>query len=273
MEVRPLAPALGAEIRGLDVSRPLSDEELSLLHKTLLDHKVVIIAAADLTVDGHLALAQQFGQAEVHAFFPNLGEGYERVSVLDSDDGTRASMWHTDETFLEAPPLGTFLHAQVIPTVGGDTVFASSTAAYDALSSPLKRYLEGLEAIHDLSRTTELAYYHGRGSAEAFARQIASERRWAHPVVRTHPETGAKGLFVNPTYTRYLVGVPADESEAILAFLYRHAIKEKFTFRHRWTAGDLVMWDNRCTMHNALMDFEGRRRMHRVSMIGDRPFS
>jgi taurine dioxygenase len=275
-EARPLAPALGAEIVGLelDASRAdggLDDAALAFVHKTLLDHQVVVVRDVALSPEQHLRLANRFGDTEVHAFFPNLGEGYERISVLDSAEGNVASMWHSDETFLEEPPMGTLLHAQVIPPVGGDTCWASCTAAYDALSPSMQRYLEGVSAMHDLSRTAELKYASGRGTAEEYARAIAAERRFAHPVVRTHPETGAKSLFVNPTYTRYLVGLPPDESETILGFLYRHMVKERFVVRHRWAAGDLVLWDNRCTMHTVLNDFGGHRRMYRVSVLGDRP--
>jgi taurine dioxygenase len=180
-------------------------------------------------------------------------------------------MWHTDETFLAEPPLGTFLHARIIPSVGGDTCFASMTAAYAALSAPMRRYLDGLEAEHTLSRTSELAWQVGNAPPERFADALLHERSAVHPVVRAHPESGAPALFVNPTYTRRIVGVGKEESDAVLQLLYRHAISERFVFRHRWQEGDLVVWDNRCTMHHALFDFAGRRRMHRVSMLGDRP--
>jgi taurine dioxygenase len=271
MDITPLSPALGALVTGVDVTRPLDDGTLSGVHKALLDHKVLVLKAEGLTSDQHLQLANQFGDTEVHAFFPNLGTGYERISVLDSAEGTTASMWHSDETFLPEPPMGTLLHAQIMPPVGGDTCWSSTTAAYDALSPSMQRYLDGLEALHDLSRTVELAYQNGNAPASKFADSIASERRFTHPVVRTHPETGAKGLFVNPVYTRAIVGVPPDEGTAILAYLYAHMTKERFVFRHRWSVGDLVIWDNRCTMHTVMNDFDGRRRMHRVSVLGDRP--
>src|SRR5687768_2982102 len=165
LHVTPLGPALGAQVEGFDAASP-SDAALAALRRALLDHQVLVLHAPDLTVDEHLALARRFGDVEVHAFFPNLGEGQEHVSVLDSDAGTRASMWHTDETFLAEPPMGTFLHARIIPSVGGDTCFASSTAAYAALSAPMRRYLDGLEAEHTLSRTTELAWQVGNADPE-----------------------------------------------------------------------------------------------------------
>ena len=271
MEIVRIGANIGARIDGVDFSTALDDETLSGLSKALLDHQLLVMRAPDLSPDQHLELAAQFGEAEVHAFFPNLGAGYERVSVLDSEQGNVASMWHTDESFLPEPPLGTLLSARMIPAVGGDTCWSSTTAAYDALSPNLKRYLEGAVALHDLSRTSELAYNTGHGSAEAYANAIAAGRRFEHPVVRTHPHTGAPALFVNPVYTRAILGVAPDESRAILAHLYAHMTGERFQYRHRWQAGDLVMWDNRCTMHCVMRDFVGRRVMHRVSILGDRP--
>ena len=271
MHVEARGGALGAEVLGLDWSRPLTDGELDGLGEALLDHQVVYARAVSLTPDEHVRLGARLGEVEVHAFFPNLGPGLERVSVLDSKDGTVASMWHTDETFLEQPPMGTLLHAQVIPAVGGDTCFASMTAAYDALSAPMKRYLDGLTAEHGLARIAEMKHRAGHAGADELAAAIAADRRCTHPVVRTHPETGARSLYVNPTYTRWLDGVPADESEAVLRLLFAHATHERFVYRHHWAAGDLLLWDNRCTMHIALADFDGHRRMHRVSVLGARP--
>ena len=254
---------------GLDLSRPLDDGALAGIHKAVLDHQVVVLRQVELSPDEHLRLGEQFGEVEVHAFFPNLGSAYERVSVLDSDDGTRSSMWHTDESFLDRPPMGTLLHAQAIPPVGGDTFWASMTAAYDALSLPMKRYLDGLTAEHGLARIAELKQRAGHAGPAEVGEAIAHDQRSTHPVVVVHPDTGARSLYVNPTYTRWLDGVPADESETVLRLLYAHATNERFLYRHRWSAGDFVIWDNRCTMHIALADFTGRRRMHRVSVLAD----
>ena len=271
MQVTRAGAALGAVVEGVDFAGTLDDETLSGISKALLDHQLLVMRAPELDPDQHLRLAAQFGEAEVHAFFPNLGAGYERVSVLYSEQGNVASMWHTDESFLPEPPLGTLLSARTIPAVGGDTCWVSTTAAYDALSPNMKRYLEGAVALHDLARTSELAYATGNGTAERYAAAIAQGRTFQHPVVRTHPETGAKALFVNPVYTRSILGVPPDESRALLAYLYEHMTGARFQYRHRWHAGDLVMWDNRCTMHCVMRDFDGRRVMHRVSILGDRP--
>jgi taurine dioxygenase len=268
VEVRRLGSALGAEVTGIDVARPLDDGVASDLYKALVEHQVLLLRLPGMTPEQHMALGRSLGDIEVHAFFPNLGGGFEHVSVLDSDEGTTASMWHTDESFLEHPPMSTLTYAKVLPAVGGDTLFASSSAAYAALSEPMKRHLEGLTALHDLSRVTELRWRFGRASAEDYGAAIAAARCQAHPVVRHHPETGEPGLFVNPTYTRHIVGLPPDESDALLRYLFAHSVKEQFTWRHQWTVGDLLVWDNRSTMHLALADFTGRRLMHRVSVVG-----
>ena len=271
MEIVPLNPVLGAELLGLDWSAPLADDILDGIHKALLDHRVLVARGAELTPEEHVALGERLGEVEVHAFFPNLGPGHERVSVLDSNDGTQASMWHTDETFLERPPMGTLLHAQVIPPFGGDTCWTNMAAAYEALSPSMQRYLEDMTAEHGLARIAEMKQRAGHASREEVGRAIAEDRRSRHPVVRIHPDTGVPSLFVNPTYTRWLDGVPQEESEAILRLLFAHATQEKFVYRHRWTAGDLVIWDNRSTMHVALAGFQGHRRMHRVSVLDAEP--
>jgi taurine dioxygenase len=270
MLIEPVTPTIGARIHDIDLAN-LDDKALDEFHQTVLDHKVVFLRAPHLTVEQHLALAERFGETEVHAFFPNMGVGNERISVLDSDDGTRASMWHSDESFLERPPLGTLLHAVIIPDTGGDTVWSDQEAAYDALSPSMKRYLEGMTAEHSLHRVDLIRYQHGGIDAATAGARFAEGRSCHHPVVRTHPDTGRKSIYVNQTYTRHLDGVSLDESETILSYLYRHQTRHEFSVRHRWTEGDLVMWDNRSVQHIALADYDGRRRMHRVSVLGARP--
>lgn len=268
MEITRLGSAMGAEVGGLDLARPLDEGTAHDLYKALVEHRVLLVRAPGLTPEQHMALGRALGEIEVHAFFPNLGEGYEQVSVLDSEQGATAAMWHTDESFLPHPPMATLTQARILPTVGGDTLFASTTAAYAGLSAPMKRYLEGLTALHDLSRVTELRWRFGGATDEAYGAAIAAGRHHAHPIVRPHPETGELGLFVNPTYTRHVVGLPPDESEVLLGHLFRHSVKEQFTWRHQWTEGDVLIWDNRSLMHLALNDFTGRRLMHRVSVVG-----
>jgi taurine dioxygenase len=267
MDITRVGAALGARVEGLDLSGELDQADVDRLYTALLEHKVLVVPAPDMTPEQHMALGRALGEIEVHAFFPNLGPGYEHVSVLDSDDGTTASMWHSDETFLEHPPMGTMTHAKELPAVGGDTLFCSTGAAYRALSPNMKRYLEGVTAVHDLANIALLRNRFGAPWSQ-LADAVAGERWTRHPVVRTHPETGEECLFVNSTYTRFLDGLPPDEGDLVLPFLFRHQVKEQFTYRHRWAPGDLLIWDNRATMHIALNDFEGHRLMYRVSVVG-----
>ncbi len=267
MDIVRLGGALGAEVRDVAPDGVLDDAEVADLAKALLDHKVLVLKVPEMTPEGHMALGRQLGEIEIHAFFPNLGPGHEQVSVLDSDEGTTASMWHSDETFLPHPPMGTMTHAKILPAVGGDTLFASTAAAYQALSANMKRYLDGVMAVHDLANIAAMRHRFGAPAAQ-FAEAIAAERCVRHPVVRIHPETGEQGLFVNPTYTRFLDGLPPDEADLVLGHLFRHSVKEPFTYRHRWEVGDLLIWDNRAVLHLVLNDFEGRRLMYRVSVVG-----
>ena len=268
MEFRRLTGALGAEVLGLDLTAPLDPTGMAEVYAALCRFSVLLARAPELTPEQHMAFGRAMGEIEVHSFFPNLGSGYEQVTVLDSADGGTASIWHTDETFLPHPPLGTITWAKEMPSYGGDTMWSSTTRAYDALSTNMKSYLEGLTAVHDLAALTELKARFGLATYERYGQEIVAGRRTAHPVVRAHPVTGRKGLFVNPTYTTHLVGLPPDESDLVLGFLYRHMIKEQFTWRHSWRTGDLVIWDNRSTMHRVIPDFTEHRLMHRVSIVG-----
>lgn len=267
MHITRLGSALGARVDGLDPAADLDAATVDQLYAALVEHQVLVVPAPAMTPDQHMALGRALGEIEVHAFFPNLGPGFEQVSVLDSADGATASLWHSDETFLDHPPMGTMTHAKELPVVGGDTLFCSTAAAYRALSPNMARYLEGLTAVHDLANIALLRNRFGAPWAQ-LAEAVAAERWARHPVVRTHPETGERGLFVNPTYTRFIDGLPPDEGDMILSFLFRHQTKEPFTYRHRWSPGDLLIWDNRSTLHVALNDFEGHRLMYRVSVVG-----
>jgi taurine dioxygenase len=271
MQERRLNPRFGTEVSGLDVSKPLGDQVLAKLHRILIERQVIVIKAPGLVADQLLGLAQQFGEPESHAFHPHLEGALERVQLLDSAEQAPASMWHADESFLPSPPAVTLLHAQIIPDTGGDTCFASMAAAYEVMSPAMKKYLTGLRAAHDLAKLRLLEYRNGRIDAGSAADGLRQQRLSLHPVVRSHPLTRLPSIFVNPLYTTHIQGVEAAESEAILEFLYRHSTSPTYTLRHRWQVGDLVIWDNRCTIHMALGDFSGHRRMHRISVLGDEP--
>jgi taurine dioxygenase len=196
-------------------------------------------------------------------------EGYQDVSLLENDGSKTAigAMWHTDNTDFERPPMASLLYSEVSPAVGGDTIWASMYAAYDALSAPMKAYLDRLTALHDNSIVKQLYAAEGTLRSEGVAVDAPIE----HPVIRIHPESGRKALYVNSAYTRAIVGVPAMESRHILNFLFEHLTRPEYQVRFRWTAGSLAIWDNRCSQHYALDDYSELRRMRRVQVEGDRP--
>ncbi len=269
--VQPLGPLLGAEVVGLDAAA-IGPGDAARLREALDQHQLLLVRAPDMTPDQHMALGRAFGPLERHAFFPHLGPGYEEVSVLDSIGGARADSWHADESFLKVPATVTLTHAQILPPLGGDTCWTSMTAAYDALSDRMKGYLEGMTAMHDCARTLEMGLQYKACTYEQYLQMMARELRCEQPVVIRHPRTGRKALFVNATYTRYLVGVAPDESDAVLQYLYRHLTQVSLMYRHRWQTGDLMIWDNLFTQHYAVFDYPGqRRRMQRVSVLGTDP--
>jgi taurine dioxygenase len=266
--VRKLNGALGARIEGVDFGRgePLPRPVLEAVEAALYEHGVLAIAAAEMTDAQHLALASHFGEAEHHQFFPNLGPGLEQVTLLDSTKD-RANMWHMDEPFLRRPPIVTMTHAKQLPSYGGDTAFIGLHAAYDALSERMQRYLDGLEAVHDLAMIGELSWQSGTSDGERLLEMLQTGKRTLHPVIRTHPATGRKAIWVSETYTRFIAGIPRNEANALLQFLFQHVQRPEFQYRHRWLDGDLLIWDNRSVLHYAAFDYTERRIMHRVSVL------
>ena len=266
MKITKLTGALGARIEGLDFADGPGEADLTTIAAALAEHQVLAITAGDMDPAQQLRIARLFGEPEHHAFFNNLGEGLEQVTVLDSEAGDRADRWHVDELFLETPPAVTTLHAQILPSFGGDTAFISMAAAYDRLSSRMKAYLDGLVAVNDFSGMAQIAWNSG-GDGAKFADAAAQQRIYEHPVVHAHPVTGRKSLRIDTVYTRFIKGLPAQEGKAVLDFLLDHAQRPEFGYRHRWSPGDFLLWDNRSVMHYAISDYTERRRMHRVSVM------
>lgn len=266
--VRKLNGALGARLEGVDFrgGDPLAGEVLTTIEAALYEHGVLAVAAADMTDAQHLALASHFGEAEHHQFFPNLGPGLEQVTLLDSTKD-RANMWHMDEPFLERPPIVTMTHAKQLPSYGGDTAFISLHAAYDALSERMQQYLEGLEAVHDLAMIGELSWQTGTSDSSRLLEMLGTGKHTHHPVIRVHPATGRRAIWVSETYTRFIAGLPRNEGNAVLQFLFQHVQRPEFQYRHRWLDGDLLIWDNRSVLHYAAFDYTERRIMHRVSVL------
>jgi taurine dioxygenase len=278
IQVHPIAGSLGAEITGVNLAEPLSEECFAEVRQAFLAHAVVFFRGQSLTEGAQIAFARRFGEPEVHPIVLGSDEHPELVRVLKpaGESASFGTGWHTDNSFFAKPSLGSVLYGVVIPPFGGDTIFASTERAYDALSEDLRRMLGGLRAVHSASRAYDPASvgeHKYRGEAPISYRWSDSIRdEVVHPVVRTHPETGRKSLYVNPMFTLRIEGMSRAESDALLRLLFDHCGKPDWTCRFRWTPGAVAMWDNRCTWHYALDDYrEFERLMHRVTIAGDTP--
>ena len=268
LAVRPLGPHIGAEAMDLNMADVAHPPTLQAIEDALVKHEALVLHVPDLTPDQHLAIANHFGEAEVHTFFPNLGQGFEQITIIDSKLGDRADMWHHDESFLPSPPIVTMTHAKILPPSGGDTCWISMTTAYDALSDHMKQYLDGLEAWHDMNGPMTTALRQNVVTHERYLEVIQMNKRHLHPMVKTHPVTGRKALYISPTYTTHIQGLAPAESDAILAYLHAHCQHLHFVYRHRWAVGDMVLWDNRSVLHNAILDYKPhQRRMQRASVF------
>jgi taurine dioxygenase len=270
LRVEPVAGALGAEVHGVDLGRPLDPATKQALHDAWMEHQVLFFREQAITVEQHKAFARNFGELHVHPVLQQMADqGHPEIVVLESDAKRPivAERWHSDVTFEKCPPMGSILRAVAVPAAGGDTLWASMTAAYEALSDAMQRLLSGLTAFHDGGGFARIA------RDDAQRKDLASRREAVHPVVRTHPVTGRKGLFVNSVFTKRIVGMKPAESEALLRFLYRHVETPDFSCRLRWRRDSIAMWDNRCTQHRVLADaLSEYRRMERVTLIGDAPY-
>jgi len=270
MVIRPLAGAVGAEIAGLDLSEPLTDIARRTVRQALATFGVVVFRDQTLTPDQHIARARQFGPINVNRFFAHA-EGYPEIALVVKEPEQTKNIgggWHTDHSYDEIPALGSMLYAREVPPAGGDTMFASMYAAYDALSDGLKQTLAGLRALHSSRHVfgVKRPGMEGRIGNPDLATQDA-----VHPVVITHPESGRRALYVNPGFTLRFDGWTDEESKPLLDYLYRHAARPEFTCRLQWQAGSLAFWDNRSTWHYALNDYQGERRlMHRITIEGCR---
>ena len=274
IEVRPVTPTIGAEIHGVYLGQELGNQTFQEIHDALMEHQVLFFRDQKLDLDQHKAFGKQFGQLAIHPASPGP-DGHPEIVLVHADGETnrdmgrtwQASHWHTDVSCVEEPPMGSVLHMQTVPPFGGDTLFASMSAAYDALSDRMKTYLDGLTATHDGERV-----WRGRYSAQGIDDTGKDYPRAVHPVVRTHPVTGCKGLFVNAVFTTQINEVPKDEGDEILAFLYKHCTQPAFQVRFQWEPNSIAFWDNRCVQHLAVWDyFPQTRSGYRVTIEGDRP--
>ncbi|QSB19984.1 taurine dioxygenase [Pseudomonas sp. 15A4] len=275
IDIHPLSPALGAQISGIDLNRDLTGEQRNVIERALLDHQVLFFRDQPITPQQQARFAANFGDLHIHPIYPNVPEQPE-VLILDTavTDVRDNAVWHTDVTFLPTPALGAVLSAKQVPAYGGDTLWASGIAAFEALSRPMQTLLDGLTATHDFTRSFPLERF--GNTAEDLARWEETRRKnppLSHPVIRTHPVSGRKALFVNEGFTTRINELEAAESEAILKLLFAHGTRPEFTLRWRWQANDVAMWDNRVTQHYAVDDYRPQRRvMHRATILGDAPF-
>jgi taurine dioxygenase len=270
--VHPIAGALGAEISGADLTK-LDESGVAAIRQAWLDHLVVFFRDQPLSPAQFLAFARAFGEPIEYPFVKGLDDHPEIIPVLKLTHETAnfGGIWHSDTAYLAEPPMASMLIAREVPPVGGDTEFANMYRAYETLSDGLKRVLEGLVAVNssssaDVSRTREDRL---KDSAREDAKK---EYVAAHPVVRVHPETGRRALYVNSAHTVGFDGMTKEESAPLLRYLFNHQVRPEFTCRFRWRPGSIALWDNRCTQHNAINDYPGHRRlMHRITLAGERP--
>jgi taurine dioxygenase len=273
--VQVLTPTIGAVVQGVDLSRQLGDDEIAQIRAALLRHKVIFFEDQHITPVQHRDFAARFGPLHTHPLYPGVPEAPE-MFVLDNHAGnpTDNDAWHTDVTFIETPPLGAILYAKLLPAEGGDTCWANMQAAYEGLSKPLQRFLAELDAVHDFNRGFpqggQVAKQAGKDKA---GKALEEHPPVIHPVVRTHPETGADGLFVNYGFTDRIKGLRRNESAALLNMLFVHIQQPEFQVRWRWKPNSIAFWDNRVTQHYAVNDYlPNRRIMNRATILGDRPF-
>jgi len=272
---RPLTPAIGALVENVDLAGPLDDEQFADIQAALLRHQVIFFENQRLTPVQHRDFAARFGALHTHPLYPGVPEAPE-LFTLDNHQAnpTDNDSWHTDVTFIETPPKAAILHAHLLPASGGDTIWSNMKAAFEALSPSFRDYLTTLDAVHDFARGFPASgVVAGNAGAEAHARAVAANPPVTHPVVRTHPETGEDGLFVNYTFTDRIVGLTRKESDAILGMLFEHIQKPEFLVRWRWSENAIAFWDNRVTQHYAVNDYlPARRVMVRATILGDRPY-
>ncbi|HEY5700995.1 MAG TPA: TauD/TfdA family dioxygenase [Gammaproteobacteria bacterium] len=269
----PISPALGAEIYGVDISKKLDGPIVAEIRAALLENLVIFFRDQRLTPETLIAFAERFGKLSRYPFVKGMDDYPDVVEVVKREDETHnfGGIWHSDTTYLQTPPLGSVLYAVNIPPVGGDTLFANMYLAYESLSDGMKEFLDGLKAVNSANKP-DAAIGRVKRVAERPGGEDETRTEAVHPIVRTHPETGRKALYVNRGHTVKIEGFSEEESKPILEYLYGHMTRPEFTCRFRWTPGAVAFWDNRPAQHNAINDYQGFRRvMQRVTLAGERP--
>jgi taurine dioxygenase len=267
LDIRPLTPALGAEVFGIDLAAPLAPSDIEAIRRALVAHQVIFFRDQHMSHAQHIALGQRFGSLHVHPLAAGNHPDHPELLRIHADETSQrvaGEDWHSDVSCEEEPPMGSMLYLKEVPASGGDTMFCSMYAAYDALSRPMQQFLEGLTAVHDGAKVWSK---YGMTPSRPFART-------EHPVISVHPDTGRKLLFVNKVFTSHIPALSAKESDALLDMLYRHIENPRFMCRFRWQPHSVAFWDNRCTQHQAIFDyFPARRSGYRVTVNGTRPLA
>ncbi len=268
LSVRPVTPVIGAEVRGVDLG-DLTDAEFGAIREALMAHGVLFFRDQDISIESHKAFGARFGELVSHPNDPGV-DGHPEVMLIHADGSSRrvaGEQWHSDVSCDPKPPMGSILRLHTVPNTGGDTLFANMYAAYEALSDRMRAFLDGLTAVHDGGPYyREVNRLIGRDDG---GRAYPSAE---HPVIRTHPATGRRALFVNRMFTQYIVGLPPAESRAVLGFLYEHVARPDFQCRFSWRPHSVAMWDNRCTQHHAIWDYwPATRSGYRVTIRGEVP--
>jgi alpha-ketoglutarate-dependent taurine dioxygenase len=270
LNVRPVTTNIGAVIDGVDLTRPVPPETVAEIRKAFVDHGVIFFQDQDITIEQFWAFMSHFGQPHVEE---TTGTDQDKASDVQTADYSRAkhatSTWHSDVTSMASPPAVTALRSVKVPEYGGDTCWSSMSAAYDALSEPMKRMLDGLTAVHSIQPTYDRMKDYAQFYEEKYSARHSPER--LHPVVTVHPESGRKTLFVNEGFTTRIVELSVAESAAILGVLFSHVQSPLFTMRWHWTANDVAFWDNRSVQHFAVPDYDSERLMQRISLAGEPP--
>ena len=272
--VEPVSGTVGAVVRGVDLSEQLDEGTVGEIRSAFLSHHVLFFHDQDLTAEAQLRFGRAFGELDTHPFVEGTEAHPEIIEIITEPDDVLnfGGGWHSDVTFLEEPDLGSVLYALEVPPFGGDTLFADQHAAYEALSDTMKDLLGGLLAKHSAGPQYAEGGYSTLSKSMKTKLPEHANGVVGHPLVRTHPETGRKALYVNPSFTIGIEGMRMEESMALLGFLFTHMVREPFTCRFRWSPGSVAMWDNRSVLHYALFDYRGHRRhMRRITVKGDRP--
>ncbi|CAN7640855.1 TauD/TfdA family dioxygenase [Variovorax sp. LjRoot130] len=281
-EVRPFDAPVGAEIVGLDIGRPINEADFRRIHRAHLDHHVLVFRDQQITPDQHIAFSRRFGPLEIHVLHQFHLEGHPEILIVSNIKkadgeplglGDAGAYWHSDISYKPHPSLGSLLHAQELPSEGGDTLFADQHLAWEGLSLGMQQRILPLKAEHSYLAKYEELRAKNPWRPKLSQAQIDKVAPAVQPVVRTHPETGRKALFVSEHFTTRIVGLPQEESDALLAELFAHSVKPEYVYRHRWAPHDLVFWDNRSLMHLAAgTPDELRRKLYRTTIEGDLPF-